>query len=169
MSDISSLSEAPAGPGRRARPPALALGCLLGAVAAAVGLLVVIAITGRDPLPRLTRETLDAAIARWQQAGPANYDLDLVLTGAQTGNLHIEVRDGEFWQRLHLLTKYSTRRYVPRTMPYHSMCRRGQNRTPKSVQSASSQTPLAANSFCSAPCGINSTRCRSTSAPNCCK
>lgn len=95
MSDISSLSGASVTPHRRARPPALALGCLLGAVAAGVGLLVVIAITGRDPLPRLTRETLDAAVARWLQAGPANYDLDLVLTGAQTGNLHIEVRDGD--------------------------------------------------------------------------
>lgn len=95
MSDKSTASEATVTPRRRARPRALALGCLLGGVAAVVGLLLAIAITGRDPLPRLTRETLDAAVARWQKSGPANYDLDLVLTGAQTGNLHIEVRDGD--------------------------------------------------------------------------
>lgn len=98
MSDTSSPSEVTVSPGRRARPPALTLGCLLGAVAAGVGLLAVIAITGRDPFPRLTREALDAAVARWQQAGPANYDLDLVLAGAQTGNLHIEVRNGDVTQ-----------------------------------------------------------------------
>lgn len=80
---------------RSARPRALALGCLLGSVAALVGLLLLIALLGRDPLPRLTRESLDAAVARWQTAGPANYDVDLMLSGAQTGNLHIEVRDGE--------------------------------------------------------------------------
>ena len=95
VSSTSSASEVAAKTRRRARPRALALGCLLGGVAALVGLVLAIAITGRDPLPRLTRETLDAAIARWQQSGPANYDLDLVLTGAQTGNLHIEVRDGD--------------------------------------------------------------------------
>ena len=80
---------------RSARSRAMALGCLLGGVVALLGLLVVIAVVGRDPLPRLTPDALKAAVARWKAGGPANYDLDLLLSGAQTGNLHIEVREGE--------------------------------------------------------------------------
>ncbi|MGD9647330.1 MAG: DUF6174 domain-containing protein [Pirellulales bacterium] len=78
-----------------ARPRALALGCLAGLGAALVLLVLAIAWSARDPLPRLTDETLAAAMSRWDEFGPRNYDLDLVLSGAQTGNIHIEVRDGE--------------------------------------------------------------------------
>jgi Family of unknown function (DUF6174) len=68
---------------------------MLGGVA---GLLVTVAIgiwLFRDPLPALTPERLVAADKLWREQGPANYDLDLKLSGGQTGLIHIEVRDGE--------------------------------------------------------------------------
>jgi hypothetical protein len=63
--------------------------------AALVLLVLAIAWSRRDPLPRLTPEALTAAMGRWESVGPRDYDLELVLTGAQTGNIHIEVRGGE--------------------------------------------------------------------------
>ncbi len=50
VSSTSSASKVAAKTRRRARPRALALGCLLGGVAALVGLVLAIAITGRDPV-----------------------------------------------------------------------------------------------------------------------
>ena len=32
---------------------------------------------------------------RWQQSGPASYDLDVELRGAQPGEVHVEVRQRE--------------------------------------------------------------------------
>lgn len=73
----------------------LLVGIVLGGVA---GLLLVVAIgvlVFRDPLPRLTSERLDAAVELWREHGPASYNLDLKLSGGQTGLIHVEVRDGE--------------------------------------------------------------------------
>ena len=53
--------------------------------------------------------------------------------------------------------------HVPRVCPNHSMCRRGQNTKPRSTHSGSSHSARAANSWASIPCGISSTRRRSTS------
>lgn len=44
-------------------------------------------------LPELTETTLETAMERWKQQGPASYDMDLELRGAQPGNVHVEVRD----------------------------------------------------------------------------
>ena len=55
----------------------------------------------RQPsLPPLTRDDFEAAGRRWQQHGPANYDVDLVLHGDQQGTVHVEVRRGEVTQML---------------------------------------------------------------------
>jgi len=81
--------------GRRRRLGPLIVGVFFGGVA---GLLVAVVFgvwLFRDPLPRLTPERLDAAVKRWREKGPASYDLDLTLSGGQTGLIHIEVRDGE--------------------------------------------------------------------------
>lgn len=66
-------------------------GGLLG-VSIAIGLVVWIS---RDKTPYLTRESFDAAVARWREHGPADYDLDLVVQGNQPGKIHVEVRGGE--------------------------------------------------------------------------
>ena len=80
---------------KRPRVGQLLVGILLGSVA---GLLLAVAVGVwffRDPLPRLTAERLDEAVTRWHAQGPDNYNLDLKLSGGQTGLIHVEVRDGE--------------------------------------------------------------------------
>jgi hypothetical protein len=42
----------------------------------------------------LTHQALQAALEKWQVHGPANYDLDVEIGGAQPGVAHVEVRDG---------------------------------------------------------------------------
>jgi hypothetical protein len=44
-------------------------------------------------LPRLTDASLEAAMLRWDDQGPASYDMDIELRGAQPGTVHVEVRD----------------------------------------------------------------------------
>ncbi len=82
-------------PAERSKRPIL-LGAALGIFAAL--LLAIIAgavyIAGQRA-PRLTRAELDAAIARWEKNGPADYDLDLELSGNRPGRVHVEVRRGE--------------------------------------------------------------------------
>jgi hypothetical protein len=43
----------------------------------------------------LTEAGYEAALERWKANGPTSYDLDLVLGGNQTGDIHVEVRDGQ--------------------------------------------------------------------------
>jgi hypothetical protein len=49
----------------------------------------------RNPLPTLTRSEFDAAVARWSEHGPRDYDMDITVTGNQPGVVHVEVRDGQ--------------------------------------------------------------------------
>jgi hypothetical protein len=44
---------------------------------------------------RLTRDSLDAARARWTSAGIHSYDIDVNVSGATTGRYHVEVRNGK--------------------------------------------------------------------------
>jgi hypothetical protein len=48
-----------------------------------------------ERLPELTEAQLQAAMERWQKNGPASYDLDVELRGAQPGHVHVEVRQHE--------------------------------------------------------------------------
>jgi hypothetical protein len=70
---------------------------LVGVVCA--GLLLVAVIVGlqvfvAEKIPDLTEESFQAAYERWQTRGPASYDLDLQIGGAQPGVVHVEVRNG---------------------------------------------------------------------------
>lgn len=47
------------------------------------------------PLPTLTTETLSAAEARWQEAGPKSYSLNIKLGGKRPGRVTINVLDGK--------------------------------------------------------------------------
>ncbi len=49
----------------------------------------------RDTTPELTAEALDAATRRWEEDGPASYNIDLAVGGARPGSVHLEVRDGQ--------------------------------------------------------------------------
>lgn len=48
-----------------------------------------------ERLPELTEGKLQAAMERWQKNGPASYDIDVDLRGAQPGHVHVEVRQHE--------------------------------------------------------------------------
>lgn len=67
----------------------IVLACVLAAT------LAVNVIVARGRMPELTVESLDAAENLWDAKGPASYDLDLVIEGAQPGVVHMEVRHGE--------------------------------------------------------------------------
>jgi len=79
---------------RRGRLRAVALGGALGAIVATVVGLVVAFWIGRNPLPLITRADLDVALERWEQRGPASYDIDLMVGGTWPGPVHVEVREG---------------------------------------------------------------------------
>lgn len=71
------------------------LGLLAGlGILAFVLLALVFSFAGSQRLPMLTPETLDAAIARWENNGPTGYDADIVIQGNRPGVVHVEVRQG---------------------------------------------------------------------------
>ena len=78
--------------GSRLRP--LVLGIALGLAVALVALAVFAVVARRGP-PQLTREAYQSAVERWEENGPADYDLDLELAGNRPGKIHVEVRGGE--------------------------------------------------------------------------
>lgn len=86
-------SAAPLRSTRRLRRIAITIAC--GALGVLGGLLTFVLLTTRRPPPVLTPDALDAAIARWEQHGPRDYDLDLEVRGGGGGKIHIEVRGGE--------------------------------------------------------------------------
>ena len=47
-----------------------------------------------ERLPELTEPTLETAMNRWKQSGPASYDMDVEILGARPGLVHVEVRNG---------------------------------------------------------------------------
>jgi hypothetical protein len=70
---------------------------ITGIVAAGVALLAVIAalqVFVAQNIPRLSENALQQARQRWEQRGPKSYDVDLELSGAQPGPVHVEVRVG---------------------------------------------------------------------------
>jgi hypothetical protein len=64
-------------------------------LAAVVGVAVSLQLFVANRIPDLTAEALDDAESRWQDRGPASYDVDFEIRGAQPGDVHVEVRDGE--------------------------------------------------------------------------
>ena len=79
---------------RRLRFGPMLLGATLGLVVVLAATLAVVLLS-RDRTPRLTAEAYEAAARRWDERGPANYNLDLDLTGNRPGHIHVEVRDGQ--------------------------------------------------------------------------
>lgn len=81
-------------PARRSRLRPLLLGALVGlAITASASFLIYVARGER--IPRLTESDYEAAVARWEKNGPADYDLDLELAGSRPGPVHVEVRQGQ--------------------------------------------------------------------------
>src|SRR5438034_10968514 len=78
---------------RRSHRKLLAVG--LGLAAALIVTAIIFFFMVRNNAPRLTQADYDAAVERWEKNGPADYDLDLELSGHRTGTIHVEVRHGE--------------------------------------------------------------------------
>ena len=68
---------------------------LASAALAVVCVILAIQYFFEERLPEMTEATLQAATERWNEHGPASYDMELELRGAQPGRVHVEVRDKE--------------------------------------------------------------------------
>src|SRR3954453_3955314 len=64
------------------------------AIGVAAALVVLRELYG-DPTPPLTTRIFEAAHERWKAAAPANYDIEVRVTGPQAATYRVEVRDGE--------------------------------------------------------------------------
>jgi hypothetical protein len=67
---------------------------LLAAALVLLAIIVGVQAFDVDKIPVLTEEALEAASERWHKDGPASYDLDVQIGGAQPGVAHVEVRNG---------------------------------------------------------------------------
>jgi hypothetical protein len=68
---------------------------ILGALVLVVGgALLLLQLFVARRLPEMTEARFEAAQSLWETNGPKSYDMDIDITGAQPGKVHIEVRDG---------------------------------------------------------------------------
>src|SRR5436305_14187045 len=67
------------------------IGLLVGTAVALFGLRII----HRDPTPTLTPEIFHAAHERWKKVAPADYDIEVRVTGSQPATYRVEVRRGE--------------------------------------------------------------------------
>src|SRR5581483_5568999 len=74
---------------RRISAAGIVWGGVLGFAATAAVVLVYWMVTARGTIPPLTEAAYEAALEHWKHAGPADYNQDLVLSGSQTGNIHV--------------------------------------------------------------------------------
>ena len=88
--DDSGTSRPPA----RRRVSTLVLSAFFGGVAAIVCAVLVMALVGRGEMIELTRADFDAAEQRWNDSRPADYDIEIEVTGRQAATYRVEVRDG---------------------------------------------------------------------------
>jgi hypothetical protein len=66
------------------------LAALVLLAAAATALKVVFG----ENIPEMTEMSLQTGLEQWEARGPASYDLDVEIGGAQPGVAHVEVRNG---------------------------------------------------------------------------
>jgi hypothetical protein len=79
--------------GRRLPLPWLVAGIALGIVLSGIGSLLWMAWTASPADPPVTVERLEAAQRRWQENGPASYNLHVRLSGTRQAEIHLEVRN----------------------------------------------------------------------------
>jgi hypothetical protein len=72
-----------------------ALWTLAGLALGTIASLVVLRVINRDSTPRLTPAEFYAALDRWKASPPANYDIEIQVTGPQAAIYRAEVRDGQ--------------------------------------------------------------------------
>jgi len=79
----------------RAIMPRIVLGVVIGVTLGVGGSLFFLRWTNRDPTPDLTPELFYAAHERWKAAAPADYDIEVRVTGSQPAVYRVEVRGGQ--------------------------------------------------------------------------
>ena len=105
-------------PARRSfKTSAIVLGAILGALVTAGFLIVIGAILNREIVPPLTQEDYEAAVARWEKNGPANYDCEIEVSGNRPGVIQIQVRA----KQVSSMTRDGTTPPQPRTWDYWSI------------------------------------------------
>ncbi len=67
---------------------------LFGAIVLMAAILLGMKLLIAEDMPLLTQERLQTGLEQWEARGPASYDLDVKISGAQPGIAHVEVRDG---------------------------------------------------------------------------
>ena len=70
-------------------------GAILGVALGIIPALYVLRLATRDPTPPLTPALFHAAHERWKAAAPADYDIEIRVTGSQPAVYRVEVRGGE--------------------------------------------------------------------------
>jgi hypothetical protein len=81
-------------PRRRVRASKLVAGMILGIGAGAIVALAATLALLRPSAPELNEEDLARAEKLWRETAPADYDIDVRVTGRQPGDYHVEVRRG---------------------------------------------------------------------------
>jgi hypothetical protein len=80
-------------PSRRLRRIAISIGCIVLGI---VGGLVMFALTGfRRPPPAMSATDFEAAVTRWEANRSAEYEMEIEVTGRQSGTMHVVVKDHE--------------------------------------------------------------------------
>ncbi len=79
----------------RTRLQNIVLGVILGSVVGLIGVFGAMVYFNRDQLPLMKAAEFEAAQAKWNQRGPANYDMDLEGNFNLKGRLHVEVHNGK--------------------------------------------------------------------------
>lgn len=79
----------------RLRTSDVIAGAAVGGVVTVAAIVALAFVLRREATPELSFGALEAAQKRWRQSGPADYSLDVQVTGRQPGQYHVEVRGGE--------------------------------------------------------------------------
>ena len=88
--DTNAASSATAASGKRSWTIPLVILATLMLMCSGVGIWLL-----RGDLPEVTQQDLDAAMERWEQQGPENYDITVELGGDSPGIFEVQVRDGK--------------------------------------------------------------------------
>jgi len=75
--------------------PRAALVTLLGLMATIFLVLILLQLFVARRIPEFAVGQLEVAERLWKQNGPAHYRMDIQLSGARPGTVHVQVRDGE--------------------------------------------------------------------------
>lgn len=113
QNDVDRQSGPAGTPRRRLRASDVAMGVVAGVFVMLAAVAALVVVWRRQAAPALTGEAIQAAQQTWSAHGPADYRMDLVVTGRQASSYHVEVRGGKPTQVLR-----NQRPTTPRTWHY---------------------------------------------------